>query len=380
MDLADRIQRRRNGRTEDGLVIDWDALNPASHLAEPVGRAALLEAVLDALDPVFDNQVPPSVYLWGPKGSGKSAIVTAVIRALQNELAGRQTTYTATRGRSAMSGLRFVYVDTRRATSEFKLCHHLLEGMTDESVPQRGIGTNDLIAGIEEELDRSAGVLLGVDHVETPLGASFETVQAAVEPFDDVALFAVGRPSPAELPMPVPSEQIEVPGYSHELIDVLTVRGSRALTRTLDHSHARAIADWSEGNAHDALGALYLAATIAEAEGESRVTSDHVQSAIDEMPRDGAPLSQLLTLSETEHEVLRQLLAVGPETQLEIEEMADRIGTASNLSSATVKRMLYELAQANILERVQVRTGNEVVGRRPSMVKPNFPARVLAEL
>lgn len=380
MDLADRIQRRRNGRADDGLVLDWNALNPASHLSEPVGRAALLEAVLDALDPVFDDQLPPSIYLWGPKGSGKSAIVSAVIHSLEAELSGRRTTYTATRGKSAMSGLRYVYVDTRRARSEFKLYHRLLNGMTDDPVPRRGIGTEDLIESIRKELTNTAGVVFAADHVETPSGAELETVQSAIERFDNIAMLAVGRKPPSTLPMPLPSEQVHVPGYSYELIDVLTVRGSRGLTRTLDHAHARAIADWSRGNAHDALGALYLAATIAQGKSASRITSEHVQAAIDEMPSDGAPLSQLLALTETEQAVITELLQIAPGSELEIDGMAHRIGEQSHLSSATVKRILYELAQADILKRVQVQSTSEAAGRRPSRVKPNFPVTVYHHL
>ena len=375
MDLSDRIQRRRNGRSDDGLVIDWDALSPASHLSEPVGRAALLEAVLDALDPVFDDQLPPSVYLWGPKGSGKSAIVTSVIRSLEEELSSRQPTYTATRSRSAMSGLRYVYLDTRGATSEFKLYHRALDGLTETAVPERGIGTHDLTEAIDEELAQCGGLLLAVDHIGSSHGADLETVQNAFERFDEVSLIIVGRTAPTNLPMPVPSEQIHVPGYTYELIDVLTVRGSRGLSRTLEHSHARMIADWSDGNAHDALGALYIAASIAEEEQADRVTTQHIQAAMNEVPTDGAPLSQLLSLMETERTVLAKLLSMEDDPELEIEEMAERIGSRSNLSSTTVKRMLYELAQAGILRRIQVRPANDTVGRRPSMVKPNFPAR-----
>lgn len=380
MDLADRIQRRRNGRSDDKLVIDWDALSPATHLCEPVGRAALLEAVLDALDPVFDDQLPPSTYLWGPKGSGKSAIVTAVMRSLEDELSSRQPTYTATRSRSAMSGLRYAYIDTRGATSEFKLYHRLLDGVTENPVPERGIGSDDLVEAIREELAQSGGVVVGVDHVETPLGADFETVRSAFDRFDDLAMLVVGRDPPTNLSMPVPSEQIPVPGYSYELIDVLTVRGSRGLSRTLEHAHAREIADWSGGNAHDALGALYIAATIAEEEDENRIGMDHVRRAIDEIPPDGAPMSQLLSLPETERAVLSELLAIESDPDREIDEMATAIGSRSDLSNATVKRILYELAQADVLRRVQIRAEVDRVGRRPSKVKPNFPERLLDDL
>lgn len=100
MDLADRIARRRNRQLGDRLVLDWDALNPAIHLQEPVGRDALYEDILDAVEPVFDEVLPPNLYLWGPAGSGKSAIVTALMAALRSELTGAQQMFTATRSES----------------------------------------------------------------------------------------------------------------------------------------------------------------------------------------------------------------------------------------------------------------------------------------
>ena len=60
MDLTERIERRRTRRSKNELVVDRDALNPAVHLSEPVGRETLFEALLNAVDPLFDRAVPLS--------------------------------------------------------------------------------------------------------------------------------------------------------------------------------------------------------------------------------------------------------------------------------------------------------------------------------
>ena len=119
IDLTERIERRRARSSRDELVVDRDSVNPAVHLPGPVSRAALLEAFLNAVDPLFDRAIPPNTYVWGPAGSGKSAIVTALVSALDSEMSGADPFYTVTRGGSDRPEVRFVYLDARRARSRF---------------------------------------------------------------------------------------------------------------------------------------------------------------------------------------------------------------------------------------------------------------------
>jgi len=49
----------------------------------------------------------------------------------------------------------------------------------------------------------------------------------------------VGRTPPEELSFPMPEQRIHVPAYTPQLVDILTVRGSRGLSHTLDHGPAR---------------------------------------------------------------------------------------------------------------------------------------------
>lgn len=372
MGLVERIQRRRSGHLDDRLVVEWEALNPAVHLEEPVGRASVIEALFDAIDPVFDGQLPPSVYLWGPPGSGKSAILTGVISALAAELSSPGATYTATRGRSAMSGVRFVYVDGRQATSRFKLYHQLLNGLLVEHVPERGIGTADLVEDITAELASCEGVLLAVDHVSMAGSVELAAVQEYLAAFEDASVIAAGRTPPGDLPLPLPSEQVPVPAYTYELADVVSARASKGLARPVDHAQARRVSEWARGNAHDALTALYLAAGAAEAAGANRVEADHLESARAKIPRGGTSLDQLLSLSDTEQSVLHALQAEDPAEPIQIDAMSDRIADRLDLTSGTVKRLLYELSQIGVLEREAISVNERLVGRQPSMVRPNF--------
>jgi len=380
MELAERIAKRRTRRTEDRLVVDWDALNPAVHLPEPVGREALFEALLDALEPLFEGALPPNAYVWGPPGAGKSAIVTSLMQALEQELTSRQPRYTATRGESGSSEVGFVYLDARRAASRFRIYRQVLDQLRTDSVPERGVSTDDLRAGIESALATSRGVLVAVDHLGEPDTVDLEALHGYLDPFDGVAWVGVGHDSPEDLPLPLPETHVHVPAYSNELVDVLTVRGTRGFSRGLDHVHARRVADWADGNAHDALAALFASALHAEADGAVRLRDEDVEAGIGAVPRDGIPVSRVLDLSENERRVLRALLDLPLDEGLSVDAAADRVADRTDLTSATVKRLLYELAQRDVLERREVSTGRQVVGRQPSTVAPNFSATLFRHI
>jgi Cdc6-like AAA superfamily ATPase len=380
MDLTERIERRRNRRSKNELVVDRDALNPAVHLSEPVGRETLFEALLNAVDPLFDRAVPPNTYVWGPRGSGKSAIVTALVSALDAEVTGREPFYTATRGGSDRPDVLFVYLDARRATSRFRLYRELLDSLLVESVPKRGISTDALRERIADVIETSEAVLVAVDHLGETGTPDLADLHATFEPFDDLAWIGVGRTSPEELSLPIPEQQVHVPGYTYELVDVLTVRGSRGLSQTLDHVHAQRLAEWADGDAHDALAALFVAAINAEADGATRLRDEDIDVGTAAVPLDGVPIGTVLALSDNEQLVLEQLVERALHGEVRIETAAERIAAQTDLTRGTVKRLLYELAQGGILERHEVTVGTRMTGRRPSGVALNFSERLFTAL
>ena len=378
MDLAERIARRRSQATEDRLVVDWDALNPVVHLPEPVGREALFEALFDAIDPVFDETLPPNVYVWGPPGSGKSAIVSALIPTLKEVLSRHQPVYTATRGGSEQSGIRFVYIDARQASSRFRLYRQTLDAIRTGAVPQRGIGTQELHEQLRRELAVFEGALLAIDHLGESNTPSIDEIRDVFGSLENLSWMGIGRTPPDELAAAPPTAQVHIPPYSYELVDILTVRATRGLSRNLNHVHARRLTEWADGNAHDALGALFVAAVTATNAGRSRIRAEDVDRGIEEIPADGVPVGRLVALSENERAILRKLLDRSREDARTIDALAGDIAEQSELTSSTVKRLLYELAQNDILTRVQVTSGDRQVGRKPSKVTPNF-SRTLFE-
>jgi Cdc6-like AAA superfamily ATPase len=380
MDLTERIERRRNRRSADRLIVDPDPLNPAVQPTKPVGRETLVEALLDAIDPLFERAVPPNVYAWGPPGSGKSAVVTALVSALSTELSGNGAVYTATRGADNRSGVRVVYLDAQHATSRFRVYRQLLDGLRADAIPERGVSTDMLRNQIESVSAESEAILVAVDHLGDPRRIDLGSLYEFFEPFENLAWLGVGQTPPKELSFQTPEQQVHVPPYTYELVDVLTVRGSRGLSRTPDHAHVQRIAEWADGDAHDALAALYVAATNAESNDRTHIRTEDVDVGIGSVPTDGVRIGRVLTLSDNEQLVLERLLDLSLDGDETIDAAASRISKETDLTSGTIKRLLYELAQVGILERRQVPVAGHADGRQPSMVAPNFAVRLFQHL
>ena len=372
MDVSDRIQRRRNGRTHAAVVVDWDALNPAYHTPDPAARVASVESVLDAVDPAFEDELPQNLHIWGEAGTGKSAICTAIMSALKSEFTQHPLRYTSTRTTRTSSDLQFVYVDGWRANTQFKLYHQILDALRTDRVPKRGIGTEDLRNGIASELNDKTGLVLAIDHVSMAGSLAMDELESFLSPLDAVRTITIGRDSPEALEITGPVEDIHLAPYSTELVDVLALRASQGLSRTLEPPHLRRIAEWADGNAHDALAALYLAGVEADQSDASRIHYEHVSEGIEAVPRDGTSLSHLMALPETEQALLKDVIDTTRQETLEIECMSHHIAEHSRLTDTTVKRLLYELAQDNVLQRTAMRISSDLVGRRPSQVEPNF--------
>ncbi|WP_254271297.1 Cdc6/Cdc18 family protein [Haloarcula marina] len=386
MDLEARIKRRRRRNGAPRLVQDYDSLSPVTHIDEPADRGPVLEQLLDHLDPVFDGNLPPNAYVHGPMGAGKSAVVTALfshLNQLPNET--RAVIHTTTRAHSPTSPA-FVYVDARKTTSEFAFYHAVLDALVEEAVPEHGIGTSTLRQQLHERLGHSrAGVVVAVDHVGESRSTDEETL---VELFaglpSNVSWLAIGRTPPPETTLTeYTADSIHVDRYQRQmLVDVLMTRASVGLAQqALDHGLARRIAEWAEGNAHDALVALFIATEFASDAGRNQLTEGDVEAAIDEIPAPCVSLGIVLSLPANRQSVLRALIDLGPDERSSVTATTEAIGGRSSvdLSPGTVKRFLYEMAEAGVVERVQS-TAQKGQGRPPSRVVPRFPPTAFRRL
>ena len=162
-------------------------------------------------------------------------------------------------------------------------------------------------------------------------------------------------------------------------------RASEGLARgTFEHARARSVADWADGNAHDALAALTVAADAAAAAGRDRITAVDVETGVQDVPRPSVELGRVLALPANRQAVLRVLVGLDEEARTSVSATTDAIAGAPriDLSRGTVKRFLYEMAESGILAREENRSSGGQ-GRPPSRVEPRFPPtlfRILYDL
>lgn len=384
MDIEARIKRRRRRDGEPRLILEYESLSPVTHISEPVDRGPVLERLLDYLDPVFDGNLPPNAYVYGPKGSGKSAVVTALFSHLTRLLTERNAAiYTTTRAQSPVSPV-FVYVDARETTSEFAFYHAVLDALVDEAVPEHGIGTETLKSRLHQSLGGSRiGVVVAIDHLGEPGNI---TEREFVDLFaglpSNVSWLAIGRTHPAETVLTeYTAESIEVEPYQRQmLVDVLMTRASVGLAQQgLDHRAARTIAEWADGDAHDALAALFGAAEAATVAGHDSISATDLDAGTDAVPRPSISLGRVLALPANRQRVLRRLLELNDDERSSVQEASEHISQTVDLSSTTVKRILYELAESGITRRVTIEEA-EGKGRPPSRLEPRFPTVVFKRL
>ena len=382
MNIDDRIERRLGYDAGMSVLIDFEAVSPVSHAESPIGRGPAIERLLDVFAPAFSGSLPPSAYVYGPKGSGKSAVVSALFDRLATHSGPRRAIQTTTRAvEPTIPG--FVYVDARRASTRFRLYHAMLAAMSDEPVPDHGIGTDELAESLRDAMRTGPELVVAVDHTNEP---ETPTPTALIDWLTDVggrlAPVCLGRDPPDSIDWE-PETTVEFSKYRrHVLVELLTSRCSTGLGRdALSHDQIREIVEWAAGDAHDALAAVMGAAVSAERAGASTVRPQDVDAGIEGVPRPCVALGRVLALPESRQRLLYELAGLSESERSTVgaatEAIAARPGV--DLSASTVRRVLYELADGGLLERVTVRQ-SDGKGRPPSRLVPLFPTVVFREL
>lgn len=387
MDLETRIKRRIDRNRAAELVDDYASLSPVSHDDEPTNRGQLIEQLLDHLAPVFEGQMPPNGYVYGPAGAGKSAVVTALVTHLRQHLESTRTEtaiLTSTRA-PAPASPAVVYLDARVWTSEFDFYRTVLDRLTDEPVPKKGLGTDTLRSRLEDHLRNQQGVIIAIDHLGEPGTLDGREVLTRVEGFrDHVSWLAIGRAPPQSSEIAgQAAATIQVDAYrTRTLVDIITARASNGFTRgTFNHDFARRIADAADGNAHDALAMVLIAAINSETAGRTEITERDITAAVEEMPDPCVSLGRVLSLRENKQRILRAFVDLDEADRDSVSATTQAISDAPDieLSSTTIKRNLYEIAETGIIE-LATGTREHTPGRPPSRVVPRFPPTAFGKL
>ena len=383
MELHDRIARRQRADDADP---EYDAISPLGHPSEPVGRGAVIEKLLDILSPVFKTDRPADGYIWGPKGAGKSAVVRALFAECSRQHGKRSTQmYTSTRA-APTTELRFLYVDSRRAQSTFALLHTVVASLSAETVPKQGVGSATMRDRLTTQLtQRDRQVVVAVDHVGDPETLDCGTVFEQFAPFQSsVSCLAIGRKEPADTAISDRSAITRVhlePYTQHTLVEVLTSRITDAQLRAATTTDMLAeVATWANGDAHDALAALFGAAVTAGADTDTPIDDEALATGMAAVPQPCVALGRVMSLPTSRQRIVRRLIELPEAARSSVRAAAEAISSDElDLSRATIERVLYELAEAGIVRRVKAEQPSET-GRPPSRVEPRFPTLVFEQL
>jgi len=382
VNIDDRIERRLGYDIGAGVLVDLEAVSPVSHVDSPVGRGPAFERLLDVFEPAFSGGLPPSAYIHGPKGSGKSAIVSALFERLAAHSGPRRAIQTSTRAiEPTLPG--FVYVDARLSATRFRLYHATLDAVSDEPVPEHGVSTEGLAEKLRSAMRTGPDLVVAVDHVNEPETPDPITV---VDWLDDVGggivPVCLGRQSPDAIEWEASESVAFEPYRRHVLVELLTSRCSTGLGRdAVSHDQIREVSEWAEGDAHDALAAITGAAVTAEREGASTIRPRDLDAGIEEITKPGVALGRVLSLSESRKRLLYELVSLPESNRKSVSAATETIASRPtvDLSASTVRRVLYELADAGLLDRVTV-ARSDGKGRPPSRLVPRFPTLVFREL
>ncbi|WP_225334171.1 Cdc6/Cdc18 family protein [Halomicrobium urmianum] len=385
MDIEARIKRRQRRDGQPRLIRDYESLSPVAHVDEPSDRGPVLERLLDHLDPVFDGSLPPNAYLYGPAGAGKSAVVTALFAELERLCGDRGSViHTSTRA-ATRAAPRFVYVDGRSTASEFEFYHAVLDALVEGTVPEHGISTDELRDRLHDVLGASPGAVVAVDHVDGPgTAGADELIDRFASLPSNVSWLAVGRADPDDVALTrYTASAVQVDPYRRQaLVDLLMARMSAGLARrAVDHALARRVAEWADGNAHDALAVVFVAADRADRAGRSALGDDDVAEAIEEVPEPCVSLGRVFALPDNRLVVLRKLVDLDADDRASVTATTEAVSSDPDvdLSPGTVKRFLYEMAEIGVVERVQSEEWDGR-GRPPSRVELRFPPTAFRRL
>lgn len=381
MNIDDRIERRLGYEAGASVLGEPEALSPVVHTDSPVGRGPVIEELLDAFESAFAGSLPPSLYVYGPKGSGKSAIVSRLFERLATHSGPRGAIQTATRSVEPTTP-SFVYLDARTASTRFRLYRGVLTAVSEESVPDHGIGTDELAATLRDAVQTGPDLVVAIDHTnepETPTAATL--VEWLADVGRNIVPTCIGRDHPDAVEW-APDRTVEFAKYRrHVLVELLTSRCSTGVGRdALTHDQIREIAEWAAGDAHDALAVVMGAAVHAERAGASTIRSRDITAGIEGVPRPCASLGRVLALPENRQRLLYELIGLSEADRSTVNDATRNVAARPgvDLSASTVRRILYELADADLLERVTVqRTDGK--GRPPSRLAPRFPTTVFRE-
>lgn len=333
---------------EHSIITDVDCLNE-KHIPQTLfGREDQIERLRFCLSSVFSRRKPINVWLYGPPGSGK----TAIARRLLMEIVKTNMVHG-------------VYVNCWERNS----LHAVLDKVIDEL---RIFGAERPDAGFKLERLRKflkdAPLILVLDEIDQPCPKDRNAILYNFSTLENIGLVCISNSRyflfslDDRIKSRLNATQIEFGKYSDaEILNILTSRAMRGLeSGTWDEETLEEIAGMSHGDARIAIQTLRNAAYYAETDNTSRILDEHVRKAWTDARV--SKKSYLLNKMSKDHKILFELIRTRKVLQSNILYQSYLLECAKRKAQPIAQRTYYEylarLEQSGLIQSQGSGSGN----------------------
>ncbi|PSQ32041.1 cell division control protein Cdc6 [Halobacteriales archaeon SW_6_65_46] len=254
-----------------------------------------IEAYSHALQDVLFGREPENVFVYGKAGLGKTAVTKYMMDELRAEVSTREEADDLRIHTTNCNG-RTLFMVVRDLVNELLPDHA-------SRFPKRGLGTGDAFDELYQQFDRLGGthyvVFDEIDHLDEANTLLYELPRARANGHisnANVGVIGISNDytfrqtlSPKVKDTLMETEISFSPYDAAELRTILEHRADRALVdgacNTSAIAKAAALAAQDMGNARQALDLLRVGAELAEQNGETPVTDNHIETARDRVQR-----------------------------------------------------------------------------------------------
>ena len=276
---------------ESKIFVNRELLRPEYIPDELPHREEQISRLASALAPILRGERGSNVFIYGLTGTGKTVVTKFVVKKLHSKAMDLKLRF------------GYSYVNCRQSDTPYRVFADLAESI-GVKVPFTGLSTAEVfrrfIRGLKENYTSFLVVLDEVDYIVKKYGDDvlYRIVRIG-EMLPSIKVSIIGITNDVNLIETLDSRirsslgevEIVFPPYNAEqLKDILKKRAEKAFNAgVLDEGVIElcaALAAREHGDARRALDLLRIAGEIAEREGSSKVTTEHVYRAREEIERD----------------------------------------------------------------------------------------------
>ncbi|MYL15323.1 orc1/cdc6 family replication initiation protein [Halorubrum xinjiangense] len=340
-----------------------------------VERDDEIDAYRSALKDVLFGRNPANVFIYGKTGVGKTAVTEYMMSALQTEVERRDEA-------------EELHVHFRNCNDDsvYRTVRSLINSIREddgEKFPETGLSTSHALETLYEEMESRGGTFLfildEIDHLSDPDSLLYELPRARANGHLDAARVGVigisnnytfrSSLSPKVKDTLMEKELAFSPYDAGELQSILTARAEKALVdgacedSAIRLAAAKAAKD--TGSARQAIDLLREGGDVAEEQGATAITDDHIEVAaarvqrgrVQDKLRDQTMHGQLILESLAQIEVNGDIPARSKEIQAVYERIARNWGHDPLTTLKSIQNHLADLTMLGFIERTEQNEG-----------------------